>query len=786
MCDRDGVFSWEAHWIEPKQEDVREEPPIDLQEMFAGKIPASLPPEERLLPPKLLRRDFHIGGKPSRAILRMSARGLYKATINGSEVTDAQLTPDYTSYGSFLEWQTFDVTDCLHAGANTWGIVLADGWWAGRISIKGESCQFGKRLAAFGQLDVTFSDGSTQTVFTDGEFVSSSGKYVYSDIFIGEKQDLRLDARGWDSPGFDASAWESCRPFSSVTPELAPQQGPLVRRMERLSAKDWWREGDSIVVDFGQVIAGRLRLACHLSRGQEMTICHSEVLDATGKFFCNIAGRNKDQVDVFIGRGEDEVLEPDFTFHGFRYVRISGWTGAFDPSCATAVVVRADLHETGRIVTSNERVNQLLSNIEWSQRGNMVTVPTDCPQRERAGWTCDTQVFAPTATFFMDVREFLGRWLRNVRADQLADGEIVDYSPAPKGIRAGLDSFGTLSSAGWGDAIVIVPWVLFQRYGDIRVLEENYDAMRRWHEYSVASAAGDKSGDDRYVWDTKFHYGDWMFPSYMMGCDAPGPVATSLATKDLVATAYLAHQSDLLALVARVLDDEGYASECEEYAACVRRAFSARFVTDDGTLTSEFQGCYVLSLAFGLVPWEMRQGFADHLAHMIEGNGDLLDVGFLSIGYLLDVLLDWGHGDLAERVFFQTQCPSWLYEVDRGATSIWESWAGIQPDGTVGNYSFNHCAFGCVGDWIVRRVAGLSTRTPGFAEFEVAPRPLSQLDGMDLTYESVGGTIRLVWQGTPDAGNMSLTVPEGLKAHVLLPGSDEEIVCGGGSYGFDW
>lgn len=776
---------WQARWITSTQPKATEEPILTVEMMFiTHEIPVSAPLEERLRKPALLRKSFSLEGKKvASAQLLMTAHGIYHATINGRDVSETLFAPEFTSYGKILQYQTYDVTELLE-DQNVWGIVLADGWYAGRVGATGDSCQFGDTLTVLGELVITFEDGTRQVVCTDDGFECSTGKYVYSDIFIGEKQDLRLDEPGWDAvrdPSLgEAGAWEPAVEVEGDYDVLVPQEGPAVVRREQLPVASWWHEDGTLVLDFGQVIAGRVRISAHLAEGQQITLEHAEALDASGRFFSNIQGRNKDQIDVFVGRGQDETLEPDFTFHGFRFVRITGWEGEFDPACVKAFAIYSDLRETGHLVTSDERVNHLLDNIEWSQRGNMLSVPTDCPQRERMGWTGDIQVFSPTSTFFMDTEAFLRRWLASVRADQGADGQVIDYSPAPKSIyTTGL--FGSYSSAGWGDAIIMVPWTLYQRYGHKDVLAENYEAMLAWHSFCVDSAAGDKDGDARYVWDTKFHYGDWMFPSFMIGPDAKGPIETAMATKDLVATAFLAYSSALLARIARELGRYDDAAAFESYAGNVRRAFQDRFYLGEGRLASDFQGPYVLALALDLLLESERQATAERLSQMITANGDRLDTGFLSVPYLLDVLGRFGHADQAERVFFQEGCPSWLYEVEHGATTIWESWAAVQTDGTVGAYSFNHYAFGCVGDWVVRKVGGLSVREPGFAEFDVAPAQVEELEFANLSYETAFGTIDVAWRREGDVVRLELTVPAGTIAHVTMPGEAERSF-GAGSY----
>lgn len=773
--------AWRAHWIEPVQEDVVEEPPFSLADMFTpgAKMPEPTPPEERLHPSPLLKRVFTVRGQVMRAMLHITAHGLYQARINGSLVTDAIFTPDFTSYEKILMYQIYDVTDLVREGENVWTVVLADGWWAGRISVQGDSRQFGKRLALLGELELTYADGTTGTVCTDDSFRCSTGKYVYADIQIGEKQDLRLEKSGWDTE-ISCEGWQPVSVVAAGPERLVPQMGPQVVRREVLTCSKLWNEGDALVADFGQVIAGRVQLTCALAEGQVLTLEHAEALDAAGHFFKNIVGRNKDAVDVFVGRGSTETLEPDFTFHGFRYVRITGWHGDFDPSCIRAVALRSDLTEVGSLETSDERVNQLISNVLWSQRGNMLSIPTDCPQRERMGWTGDIQVFAPTGCFFMDLDVFLTRWLDQVMADQLENGEIVDYSPMPASAREQVGFIGSRSSAGWGDAIVLVPWELYRQYGDVSVLARCYDAMLAWHDHCVESAAGDKDGDDRYIWDTVFHYGDWMLPSMLAGPDA-SPLDGARMTKDVVATCYLAHTTDVLAEISELLGHTGAASEQRIYASRVRAAFSKRFYRGDGAMSVELQGCYVLPLAFNMLPEVERQAVADHLADMVHANGCRLDTGFLSVPYLLDVLGRYGHEDLAEDLFWQSECPSWLYEVDHGATTIWENWANVAPDGTVGAFSFNHYALGCVAEWIVRYVGGLGIVEPAYRSFEVAPHFIRGLSHVNLTHRISAGTIKLSWRIEGAGHRVELSVPKGCEAHVVLPDMPEQT-CGEGSY----
>lgn len=764
-----------AQWIQPKQTNHYEEPVLALADMFSGKIPESPAVESRLNPVCHLKRCFQLENKPiKKASLTITAHGLYQAKINGQCVTEALLTPDFTSYHHYLQYQTYDVTHLLKQ-KNTWTVLLADGWYAGRISVNGGNHQFGEKLALLAELVIQYRDGSTQCIATDEKFVAKKSHYTYSDLFIGEKQDLRL----YDEEWLVNNDYQNCEPVEVVDlplENLVAQKGPQVKIMERLSPAKMWQEEQATIIDFGQVIAGFVEMNLFLNEGQEIILDHSETLDEDGKFFHNIVGRNKDQRDIFIGRGQKEHLQPTFTYHGFRYVKISGLTQKLAADEIKACVIYSEMKQTGYLNTNQPKINQLLNNVLWSQKGNMVSIPTDCPQREKMGWTGDMQVFAPTATFFMDVYAFISRWLDNVRLEQQENGEICDFTPAPKDFFEAPSLTGSYSSAGWGDAIILVPWILYQRYGKLDILKENYEAMIRWHQYSVQSSKANKTDDTQYLWDTKFHYGDWMFPSFMMGPDAKGPIATSQVTKDIFGTAFLAHSSYLLAEIAQLLGDKKQENNARAYYQKVKESFNKYFMA--GTkLTSDYQGCYVIGLAFHLFHPQNEQLALQRLKELIIQNHYKLDTGFLSVPYLLDCLVDHHEDELARKILFQEDCPSWLYEINHGATTIWESWAGIQPDGTVGTFSFNHYAFGCVADFIVRRVVGLQVIEPGFKAFAIRPNINLGISEFHLRYESSYGWIEIKL----DQQDLQVSIPQGSQATIALEekGITEQVLSPG-------
>lgn len=763
--------NWDAKWIEPKQAHVTKEAELDLAAMFGGKpMPKQASPDERLRPVQYLKKSFELTKPVKKAQLFMTAHGIYYPMINGQRVTQAQFMPDFTSYKNILQYQYFDVTDLL-ASENSWTTVLADGWYSGRISTTGNGAQFGDKNGILGELIVTFEDGTQEVIGTDQSFVSTTGKYIYSDLFIGEKQNLNNIPNWCHTTKVDEIDYN--------LDNLEPQDAQYIHGLTPISAKKIWFDGDDLLVDFGQVIAGKVRLSTFLSHNQKIKIEHSEVLDKDGHFFNNIKGRNKDQTDFFIGKGGFEILEPDFTFHGFRYIRITGLRDTISASDIVAIPLMTSMEELGSIETSNKKINQLLQNIKWSQRGNMISIPTDCPQRERAGWTGDTQVFAPTALFNMDSTALLNRWLESVRAEQRPDGQIQDYAPAPKEFYTSSPQFtGTYSSAGWGDAIIMVPWTIYQNNGDISVLKKNYSAMQKWHSYAVTSAAENKPDDSsRYIWDTKFHYGDWMFPSYMFGKDAKGPMGTAQATKDLVGTAFLAYSSKLLSQIAATLGDSENSTQYQNYAKKVASAFQKHFWKNN-QLTANFQGCYVLAIAFDLLDAPAKKLAISHLVNMIHANNDCLDTGFLSVPYLMDALVKNGQSVLAEKLLLQERMPSWLYEVEHGATTIWESWAGIAPDGTVGTFSFNHYAFGCIENWIVENIGGLTSMEPGYKTFKVVIPEKSDFTSSKLEYNSTNGLIKVNWKYTDSGLKVQLHVPFNTNAQLVINHETKTLGCG--------
>ncbi|WP_226347273.1 alpha-L-rhamnosidase [Agilicoccus flavus] len=803
---------WSAPWLEPAQSPVVVEGPTGVgPELFAPR--EDTPPGERLHPPRYLRHRFTLRERPVRARLRVTSQGVQQPFLNGAPVGDEVLAPGYASYHHALPATTHDVGAALEAGDNVLGLVLGDGWWAGRISILGRSAQYGDRLRASWQLEVVYADGSSQTIVPGESVRSSRGPIDYSDLFIGERHDARAAIDGWAAAGFDDSDWEAVRVVDVPTP-IVPFVGEPVRRVLELPVREVTHSPDgAAVVDIGQVVAGRMRLRVTGPAGTVVRLEHAEVVDRDGGFLRNIIGVNKDQVDEYVLRGDPdgETWEPLFTFHGFRYVRVVGWPGHLDPGDLVAVVLSSDLEQTGDFSGSDPRLDAIVANTRWSQRANFLAVPTDCPQRERAGWTGDLQIFAPTAATLMGVSAFLRRWFADLRAEQARRGGMVPIIvPMPPAMAPGVDDPATATdtpapepapapdaggpalagaltlidgAAGWGDVVTMTPMALFERYADPGVLGDNLQAMRDWVDWQTREAtrllpgrvrAADLTPEERerhrILWNGALNFGDWLAPSTLAGDDDfLAMMRAPLTTHEIVGPCFQAHSLDLLARAEELAGDPGAAPDLRRRAADVRAAFTAEYVDDSGRLTTELQGTYVLALAFDMVPADLRPRLVERLVELVHAADDHLDTGFLSVPYLLDVLWDAGHADLARRLLRQDTIPSWLYEVDMGATTIWESWNAVHPDGSVDLVSMNHYAFGCVVDAMVRRLAGIDLVEPGYRVSRIAP----DLDGfLDHCAAHVGtpyGRLAVSWERRGDSAVVRLEVPTSTVARLELP-----------------
>lgn len=756
-----------AKWIEPEQEEAYSEPEcIHIGQVFMPR--ERVPIEERLRPSQYLRKIFSVKKAVKQARLYATSHGIYDAYINGVKISDRYFAPEITSYKNRLLYQTYDVTNYLSSGKNSLGVILADGWHIGRIGLSGDSCQYENKLAFLGQLEIQYCDGSIEVIESDESFKSHIGKHVYADLFMGEMHDMRLDVNGFSKVGFDDSDWKQVKVVDYSKEQLIGQAKPPIKAVEKLSPLKIiiTPKGES-VLDFGKVIAGIVSMKARGKAGSKIQLEFCEQLDEEGNFWNHIAGRNNDQLDVMILSGEgEEIFEPSFTYHGFRYVKVSGYSEEIRLDKFTALVLGTELDKTLEFSTSDKQINKLQENIYNSQVGNMISLPTDCPQREKSGFTGDIQVFGVTGCYNMDLEYFLKDWLNDVRYEQCENGEIPNIVPNyPKMKELQQRTNGCQSSAGWGDACVILPWILYREYGNISVLVDNYDMMKKWIKYI------EKESPD-YIWRNDKHFGDWLIPSltkFGMNIDE--------SLKDIryiVATCYFSRCANILVKISEILNSEVDTKYYENLERNIKKAFVDKFIVDN-RLTMDYQGMYVLALAMEMLDEQQSIIMAKYLEDMIKKNDYKLDTGFMSVRYLLPILVKHEFYDTAKRVLFQNQCPSWLYQVEKGATTIWEKWDAIMPDGKVNAVSFNHYAFGCIGEFLYEYIGGLKPLKPGYKEFKIEPILNLGIDSVNMKYISAYGSIEINWKKQDEKLKLDCRVPFNTKAYIKINNDIKEL-----------
>lgn len=720
--------------------------------------------------PPLLRRAF-TGGDVERARLYVTAHGVYEIEINGSRVGDDVLNPGWTVYSERLRVHTYDATDLLAAGENVMGAWLGDGWYRGRLGFTHHGHTFdmyGDDLSLIAQLEITRADGSVTTIATDGSWTASPAPIVSSGLYDGEVYDAREEQDGWSSPGFDDTGWlpvsvRPAHPERFVTPE-----GPPVRCTEELAPVSVLTSPSGArILDFGQNFTGRVKFTVSGSAGETITLRTAEVLQDREIYTRPLrAAKSTDRYTL--RGGGSETWEPRFTMHGFRFVEVSGWPGSLDEAVASGDIVgrvhHSDMRRTGWFSSSDPSLNALHENVVWGTRSNFVDIPTDCPQRdERLGWTGDIQVFAPTASFLFDVSGFLSSWLKDLTVEQRREGTVPWYVPV---IPGGPMWTPTRPGAVWGDAAVLVPWTLFERFEDIGVLRTQYDSARAWVD-QVAELAG----DDR-LWNTGFQLGDWLDPAA-----PPHDPADAKTDKHLVATAYFAWSARRLAEMVGVLgrpEEADYRRLADE----VRAAF-VREYWDPQThrLTSDAQTAYALAIRFDLLGPDERRAAGDRLAALVAEGGNRIAVGFAGVNVVADALSATGHADAAFDLLFERECPSWMYMVDQGATTIWERWDSLLPDGTVNPgrmTSFNHYALGSIADWMHRVVAGLAPAEPGYRTIRFAPT-LGPLTSASARHETPYGVASIAWERRGEALDVEIVVPVGARGIVELASGTQEV-----------
>ena len=779
---------WEAQWIEPDIDRKPCQDETDPMKIMSGDLCCEAPADT--LNPCVYFRNKIVLGKPVRqATVLATAHGIYELWFNGCPCGQP-LAPGYTAYRAYQEYQCYDVTEHLHMGENVLGAIVADGWYLGKVGLPGIGNQYGERSALLLQLMVTYEDGTCETFGTNEDYRASTGAYLYADLFIGEGYDEGKEPCGWMEPEFDDGSWASvsARPYGYAN--LKGRADAPAGYLRIKPPKEVFESPrHELIVDAGENISGYISIRGTARKGDRIILEYSEVLDREGNFLKNIIGQNENQTDEFIA-GHDGAFyyRPKFTFHGFQYVRVTGVTGLriYD---VEVFVLGSRLERTDEFCCSDARLNQLQDNIFRSQEGNMLYIPTDCPQREKAGWTGDMQAYSPTAIYLMDMEAFLRKWLANMRIEQAEDGQVPHMIPDIPSAKLVMQS-KEICSAGWADACVILPYRLYQAYGDIEILRENYDMMLKWMAYVENKAASEMPDDapetskeyQKYLWNTGFHYGDWLIPSLSKNGVAD-PFVGAMMTKEMVAPAMFAYTTRLMSEICQVLGDEERSEHFRALNRNIREAYAHVYVTDSGRLKVDLQGIYVLALQMDLIPEPLRERCLDRLVELIRENGGCLDTGFLSMPFLLDVLYENGRKEEAWQLLFQEKCPSWLYEVGKGANTIWESWTNIAEDGTRNNSSYNHFSFGCVGDFMYRRILGLTALTLGYRRIGISPALECGLSYAKGSYECVYGEIRIAWSKAGQKAVLDITIPPCVTADISF--GDIHTQTGSGSYHFE-
>jgi alpha-L-rhamnosidase len=716
-------------------------------------------PEDSTRPSPLFRKEFACRKKVAGATAYITSHGLFEAQINGKRVGPDYLAPGWTAYQKRIPYLAYDVTSMLQNGPNAIGVTLGNGWWRGNIGWAEKNGFYGSDVSLLLQIDIQYSDGSRETIGTDASWkYSTDGPIRSSEIYHGETYDARMERKGWSSAGFNDASWKPVALKDFTKSNLIGAYNEPIRKHEAFRPKAIFRtpKGE-LVADFGQNLVGWVELKARGKSGDRIVLQFAEVLDKQGNFYTeNLRAARCTDTWILSGNGEEQ-FEPHFTFHGFRYAKIEGYPGELNPENISAVALYSDMRPAGTFSCSDSLINQLQHNIQWGQRGNFLDVPTDCPQRdERLGWTGDAQAFSRTAVFNFDAHNFFAKWLKDVAADQQPDGMVPWVIPNVLNPRNG-------ASTGWADAATIIPWNMWLAYADRRILEDQYPSMKAWVEYMRTNSKND-------LWNTGFHFGDWLF--YSITDDNDG--RSAITDKYLIAQCFYAHSTQLLVNAAQILGKTADEKEYTQLLQRVKTAYLNEYVTPNGRPLSPTQTAYVLALQFDLLPEHQRARAAENLAENIKSYGNHLTTGFLGTPHLCHVLTRFGYTDLAYTLLNQKTYPSWLYPVTMGATTIWERWDGIRTDGSfqaITMNSFNHYAYGAIGDWMYRVMCGLDTETdqPGYKAIRIKPHPGGGLARASASLETLYGKASSSWSVEGNKFTLEVEIPANTTATVWVP-----------------
>ncbi len=711
-------------------------------------------------PAPLLRGTFEIQRPVRRAMAFASALGVYELRLNGRPVDTDVLSPGWTDYSKRVHYLGYDITSDLKNGENVLAAILGDGWYAGYLAFTGKRHYYGDTPRFIAQVQIEYEDGTREVFGTGPTWKTAPSPVLQGDLLMGCAYDATREMPGWDQPDFDDSTWQPVRVDAGLKANLEAHPGTPIRRMEEVPARKVTEPKPGVyVVDLGQNIVGWVRLRASGNAGQKIVLRHAEMLNPDGTLYTANLRAAKATDTFLLARGPKRAYEPMFTFHGFRYVEVTGLEHRPSPKDITGIVVYSDLKQTGWFECSEPLVNKLALNSLWGQKGNFLDVPTDCPQRdERAGWTGDAQVFMKTACFNMDAPAFYTKWLVDLCQDsQRADGAFGDVAP-----HLSIVGYG---NTGWSDAGPVCNWRMYEMYDDTRVLERNYAALQRHMEYLAATSRGLVRGT--------FAYGDWL--------RLAGPQHS-----DAIGTAYYFYTATVMTRIAGALgkaaDEEAYA----KLAGDIRGVFAGRFIRDDGRIVDDKdqtgQTLYALAFGLDLVPLEKKAAVARQFVASIHEQDDHLATGFLGTPFVLFALQKAGHPELAYQLVLNKTFPSWLQQVIWGSTTMWERWDGWRPDKGFqdpGMNSFNHYWLGCVSEWLFTQAAGIDTDGPGFHHIRFRPEIVSsvpRLEWVKARYDSIRGTIASAWRMKDQKFEMDVTIPANCSAQVYVPATGPDDV----------
>ncbi|WP_141504837.1 alpha-L-rhamnosidase [Paenibacillus luteus] len=733
---------WQAEWI---------------------RAPRARFPQDSEICPQL-RTFVDVKSPVASATIYVTALGLYELQLNGQRVSGHYFTPGWTSYGKRLQYQTYDVTSLMKEGSNALGAWLGNGWYKGHLGWKNQMEMYGTTTALLLELQIRYENGSEERIVSGKNWEAAESAIRMSDIYMGETYDARLE-RDWTNSA--EAGWHEVEVIEHSKAILVAQENVPVTQVTLLKplAILTTPQGDRIL-DLGQNMVGWLRFTLNGQSGQTVELQHAEVLDADGNFYRDNIRAAKQIIRYTLKGGEQETYEPHFTFQGFRYAKLTGFPDTIQAEDFTGVVLHSDMEPTGSFHCSDPLINQLHHNILWGQKGNFLDVPTDCPQRdERLGWTGDAQMFVRTASYLMNTAPFFTKWLRDLKADQTSEGGVPFYIPnLQESFSVGWGETSHSSSA-WGDAAVICPWTIYEMYGDNRLLAEQYESMKKWVSYIH------EQGNNPYLWNTGFHFGDWL------ALDSKPDSYVGATDRDYIATAFYAYAVSLTLKAAAALELTGDAEYYRDLHEKIVNEFRSEFVTPSGRLSVPTQTAQLLALRFGLLEGEAKERSIRKLVELLAEAGDHLTTGFVGTPYLNPVLSEIGQNELAYKLLFQQDYPSWLYQVTKGATTIWEHWDGIKEDGSFWSAdmnSFNHYAYGAIGEWLYSYVGGIKPdeSQPGFKVVHVKPHPGPGLDWAETQLETMYGQVASCWKRIENNGmEIRVTIPANAEGIVLLPGA---------------